>query len=1419
LSSAHDSTADLPPPRRLKKPKPSQPGGPKRKRTFWRKVWLGMQIALVLFIIVGCIAGYLVYEKGLYYYARAQAIDLKKLDDLNVTSTFYDVNGEELGRIFVEDRIELKPDQIPESMRQAVMAAEDRRFYQHGAIDYWGILRALHENLGKHNGGVQGGSTIEQQLAKHLIGDFSRTLDRKFLEAFVAIRLEKALTKDQIMNYYLNRIYFGKGYFGVGAAARGYFNKDAINLTVPECALLAGIIRAPTSSSPRTYLGKAKWRRDTTLRQMFEDGYINHEEYSRALNTPIHIQPAKPNGLQSFVMAAAVKEMEQILSIEGTEEMPQGLTVRTNINLRLQRAIEDQMNLGLNQLTAGEGPPAPGPTPDSVTPLNPTMAPRSGAAPNPAANAPPGKAPLQDAAIVVEASTGRVLAWVGGRDFSKNQFDHVSMAHRENGALLQPLIYGLAFDRLNLHPASMINASFIDPTVPASAADLALGNPLVDLNKHFLSVQDALALGSKPAATRVALQLGAKPFADWLKQAGVDQARIPDDKSGVFNPDPMTLADMAALYQVLANDGVRRKLKIIQSIESRTGQVLYQDGHADRDPNQDELLNTVDDQQLTLTLQNALRSGFARTLTQDYGIKSGIAGMPGYSEGYRDAWFVGYTPKLVTGVWVGYDDSRPIGSKDLAVRSAVPLWGNVMQQVEARVPSGGQFFVPPAFNKVEIDRYTGALRGMAGLAPARGDIFVYLKKDQIDAAGTQTGAAAQQLQSPRQWSDWLTTMFNDSDETGMAPDQAMGMGDDKRSDVIPSLAEYKLPGLRGDILSEDGAVYATMGTERNLVLSWPQGSDATADEDIVRWMRSRLDEVEKTIGVKVDISDADIVSQYRTLRYQPLLVMEDITPAQIGMIQAAGLEAKGFGFQSVPRRTYPHGTDLAHVLGYLSRDQQRNRGKYLSGDVVYDRYKGASGLEQVFNKDLVGKDGTFMISTTPEGYARTAAVTTPATAGSNVRLSIDSKIQTAVEQALTNSPHKMTAAVIMDVNTGDVVAMASHPTFDPNIFVPSISSDEWQLLNTDTTEPLLNRAIHAEYPPGSCFKTVTSVAAMNAGVFDPNWVVHCTGYFDLDNSHRMKLSDEHGDVTYLDALTYSYNTYFATLGEKIGRDILLDTARSLNIGSPTGIDLPGELPGLLPDPEFVRRVHQREFGYGDIALTAIGQGDVLVTPLQMADLMATYANNGTFYQPRLIRSVEDSKGTVIKDFPVVTLRTVSFDPKWMPLLKQGMIAVTTKGTAKKVHRDDFQVAAKTGTAQVGSKAHPRQIAWLCGYFPADNPKYSFAVMVQGTTADNHNDTLTGGLLGGENAAPIVKDVLDALYGKSGSKDDDDDDKTPDKADTDHDAAADGTMNDDNDAADNSSTAKAAAPSAKTVAAPLKPANAPAKSTAAHDSSR
>ncbi len=234
-------------------------------------------------------------------------------------------------------------------------------------------------------------------------------------------------------------------------------------------------------------------------------------------------------------------------------------------------------------------------------------------------------------------------------------------------------------------------------------------------------------------------------------------------------------------------------------------------------------------------------------------------------------------------------------------------------------------------------------------------------------------------------------------------------------------------------------------------------------------------------------------------------------------------------------------------------------------------------------------------------------------------------------------------------------------------------------------------------------------------------------------------------------------------------------------------------------------MHQRDFGGGDVVNTAIGQGDVLVTPVQMASFMASLANGGTVYRPRLVKQVEDRDGKVLREIPVDVDRTVTLDSPYMANLKEGMINVIDEGTATVVHRDDIKIAAKTGTAQVGTKEHPRQIAWLCGYWPADNPKYSFAVMIQGEDSDNHGLGLDDGLLGGREGGEIVAHIMDDIYGpppnaKSRTENFEDYDKAPDATTQAPPAAADNA----DDAAPNDASSKPTADAApdKTAPAPV-----------------
>ncbi|MDD5260783.1 MAG: penicillin-binding transpeptidase domain-containing protein [Methylacidiphilales bacterium] len=1223
---------------------------------------------------------------------RAKAYDLKHLDDFNVTSVFYDRSGEEIGRLFVEDRTLLKHDDIPDRMRQATLAVEDKRFYSHKGIDRRGIFRALCVDL-KTGKQTEGASTITQQLAKHLIGNFEKTMDRKLVEAFLAARIEHHFTKAEILDHYLNRIYFGKGDFGLAAAAQGYFGKKAKDLTVSECALLAGIIKAPNSSSPRNNAEAALKRRDHVIALMAAQKMLSSEEATAALQEPLKLIPEQPLRVQSYFMALAIRELREVLKLEEGEEIPQGLSVQTTLDARMQRASELQTAAKLKDFTQKA---APLKLEDNAEPSE-----------------------LQAAALVLDLNSGAVRVLIGGRDYEKSPFDRARMARRENGALLQPFLYSLAFERLNLHPASMINASFLDDA--GKLEEVGLGDPKRDLGRRFLMIQDALALSNKACATRVGLQLGTSVLADWLASAEVAK---PGQNEMKTSPDfePLTLYEITSLYQMLGNGGLLVAPYSIESVSNDRGEILY---HAGKNPGK-PLLEPLVARQMTLCLQSVTRDGTASMLSQDYSLPSPVVGMTGYSEGYRDAWFVGYTPSLVGGVWVGFDKSIPIGSKSLASKTALPIWGNMMQKILGNDPQGVSFPVPESLSKVEVDRRSGVIKGLGFLTVGSGNLFVYLRQDQLNQA--KISNAATQVEQPKDWSDWLSTMF--ANPTGETPSTVpLEETSDGLAPEIPLVAEYRMPALRGDILTADGEVLATMTQSQNLVLGWPALEVANGEDEAVAWIGKRLILAHDWLKEDFDITDADLHSLHRFRRFHPILVAENLSPAQIDAFPMTSLQSEGFSLQGVPRRIYPHGNSLAHSLGYLQRKQGINRKHYQAGEVIYDDYLGAAGLEERFDKELRGQEGHLTIATTPEGFARAAVVDSGATAGAQLRTTIDSQIQHAAERAFEGT--RTGAAVVMNIQNGDILGMVSNPTFDPNSFIPKLSTDKWQAMIQAAKNPLLDRVYREQNPPGSSFKVATTLAAIRAGVFDPNRLIQCPGYFDVGGM-RYELPHEKGaPITFRAGIAHSYNTYFFDLGERTGRDPLIAMAQELGFGQSTGFILPGELPGLIPTPEFVRVTHKRTMGGGDVANMSIGQGDVLVTPLQMANLMCVVANGGTLYRPRLVKQLEDSSGKTTQSFPNEIIRKIPFSSTENKILIDGLVAVTEEGTGGPSKVPGIKVAAKTGTAQVGSKTQPRQIAWMIGFLPAGEPRYAFAVMIEGDLDQDLHGGADAGLIAGK----------------------------------------------------------------------------------------
>lgn len=543
--------------------------------------------------------------------------------------------------------------------------------------------------------------------------------------------------------------------------------------------------------------------------------------------------------------------------------------------------------------------------------------------------------------------------------------------------------------------------------------------------------------------------------------------------------------------------------------------------------------------------------------------------------------------------------------------------------------------------------------------------------------------------------------------------------------------EFWNPGPRGKILSKDGKVYAETITVSNLALVW---KNIDSDPEVVAWIHEQVQKIEQVLGFHLEVKETDLLQAYKLRRFQPFVLFENLSPEQESRFHDAHLDESNFMLLEVLRRKYPEKSAFAHGTGYVKRSQVKSSGIFKQGEVIQDKYTGAMGLERAYDADLMGADGRVAIATRDDQTFSEWRVLTEPKPGKNVRCTINSKIQDSVENAMKDI--KTGAAVVIDVNSGEVVAMTSRPAFDPNLFIPRINPELWTQMSSDPKVPLMNRAVVGANPPGSTFKVITSLASMRAKVFDPDWIVDCDGKLQVGDV-LYKLPAETNSVHYRDALVISCNTYFMTLGLKTGRDVLLAVARDMGIGQKTGIDLVGESSGQLPDPEYVRKTHHRLMGAGDVANTSIGQGDLLVTPLQAANWMAAVANGGTFYKLHLLSQIEDENGAVLKSVAPEILRTVQFPAADLEIMKDALKQVIEDGTGMPAQVPNLEFAAKTGTAQVGTKEKPRQVVWMNGYVPYSQPKYAFAVMIEGTTSED--------LHGGEHAGAIVGKIFSKAF--------------------------------------------------------------------------
>lgn len=523
---------------------------------------------------------------------------------------------------------------------------------------------------------------------------------------------------------------------------------------------------------------------------------------------------------------------------------------------------------------------------------------------------------------------------------------------------------------------------------------------------------------------------------------------------------------------------------------------------------------------------------------------------------------------------------------------------------------------------------------------------------------------------------------------------------------------------RGLIYDRNGTVLADVSPQ--IVL--------TAKPRVVQQNPWVLDKVARMVGVPAQ----KLEERVRDALWRPYLD----APIYVGVsievatrIAESRDELPGIGVEWVPMRHYPDTTNFAHILGYVWTPSDRDVERIRAEGVEPAEYVGKNGLERIYERFLMGTPGIERVEVDSRRRPQRVVARDNAIPGSKLVLALDAEVQ---RLALERLRGMRGAVVALDPRSGEVLVLASSPTYDASLFHRGISSADWRRLNEDPDLPLINRAVASRYAPGSTFKIVTALALARSGGFNPNATIHCPGYLQVGN-RRMRCMGTHGTISFNRAFAVSCNTYFGTIGMRVGPQALADTALAMGLGDRTGIDLPGENRGIVPSPRSRAAENPRRRWFpGDTANFSVGQGEMSATPIQMASVAAMVANRGTNYRPRLVRSiVPPEPGAEPVPTEKEVLGRLDLPPAVWDALARAMRETVETGTARGLRPiPGVRWGAKTGSAQHQRSAKPH--SWLIAYAPIEDPKIAVAVIVE---AAGHGSTVAG---------PIARDVIAAF---------------------------------------------------------------------------
>lgn len=743
----------------MRKPGPSR-RKPKRKTVRWFVfAFISVIFCLVLIAGIGFSAFYIQLDRSL-----PSTQSLKNYHPALVSSV-YSADGELIGEFFLERRYLTQLQDVPPMLIKAFLAAEDVRFYEHGGVDFFGILRASFKNL-QAGEIVQGGSTITQQVVKSLLLTPEKTMTRKMKEALLAYRIDHSLSKDEILYLYLNQIYFGAGAYGIEAAARTYFNKHVQDLTLPEAALLAGLPKAPSRFSPFQHLPVARERQHYVLQRMAEVGFITPEEAQAALAKPL--QFAKPKHWTLKDLDSFTEEVRRQVEARYGRDMlyKEGLTIHTTLDSKAQRIAQKAMDQGLRELDkrhksyrgihanvprddwastlkilaqsngelsqgkvvaamvksfdektracqitfgSGEGKlPASGYEWTRVSDKRAAKMFRPGDIIRVRLDKPqedrvwltvleqdPG---MEGALMAMNPDTGRVLVMVGGRNFEKSQFNRCTQAIRQPGSSFKPVIYSAALDKGFTEASILIDS-------PLVLDDHSLRGPWIPSNydRQFwgpISLRKALVNSRNVVTVKLLDAIGVNYAISYARKLGIVSPLTPT-LALALGASGVTLQELLTAYTPFAAQGERVEPYLIEKIYDRHGQ-LIEEHQVNRQP----VISPQTAYLMTNLLEGVVQEG---TGTKAKELGRPAAGKTGTTNELKDAWFIGYTPTVLAGVWVGYDDHNlSLGKGETGGRAAAPIWVYFMKEYMKSQPID-TFAIPEGIVFARINGQTGAV--------------------------------------------------------------------------------------------------------------------------------------------------------------------------------------------------------------------------------------------------------------------------------------------------------------------------------------------------------------------------------------------------------------------------------------------------------------------------------------------------------------------------------------------------------------------------------------------------------------------------------------------------------------------------------------------------------------------------------------